>query len=49
MGAETPFADYSILLSSHSEKLEQVLKALLDIRGSLHLKNQTASASGQIM
>jgi hypothetical protein len=48
MAAETPFADYEILLSSHSEKLDQVLKALLDVRASLlDPKKLPASALGQ--
>jgi hypothetical protein len=35
--------DYDILLTAHSEKLDQVLKSLLDIRGSLDVKKQNPS------
>jgi hypothetical protein len=43
MGQGTSFADYEILLTAHSEKLEQVLRTLLDIRGSLDVKKSVSS------
>ena len=38
-GPEAPFTtDHEILLKGHSEKLEQMLRALLDIRANLDVK-----------